>query len=75
MYWLEMCSLRESNPDLCTDLFAHGQWTAQRQGSHPFSSIAGDLCIEQTVNRDTKTTGGLTGITLNRGTITYTTFY
>ena len=28
-----------------------------------------DMCIEQTANRDTKTRGGLTGITTNKGAV------
>lgn len=47
-------------------VFTTGHWTVKRS-THPFSAIAGDLTIEQTVNRDTKTAGGLRGITLNRG--------
>ena len=34
------------------------QWTVQRQGSHGFSSVACDMAIEQTLNRDSKTSGG-----------------
>ena len=44
-----------------------GQWTVQRQEQHSFASIACDQAIEQTVNCDTKTTGGLRGISLNQG--------
>ena len=44
----------------------NGRWTVQRQQQHSFASIACDQAIEQTVNRDTKTTGGLRGISLNR---------
>ena len=34
------------------------QWTVQRQGSHGFSSVACDMAIEQTLNKDSKTSGG-----------------
>ena len=43
-----------------------GQWTVQQQEQHSFASIACNQAIEQTVNRDTKTTGGLRGILLNQ---------
>ena len=34
------------------------QWTVQRQSNHGFSSVACDMAIEQTINRDSKTKGG-----------------
>ena len=49
------------------ELSETGSWTLQRGDDVAFSSIAADQGIEQTVNRDTKTAGGLTGITLNGG--------
>jgi hypothetical protein len=36
----------------------HDQWTVQRQQNHGFSSVACDMTIEQTLNRDSKTRGG-----------------
>ena len=42
------------------------KWTAQRQSEYGFSSIACDQTIEQTFHRESKTKGGVTGITLNR---------
>lgn len=41
-------------------------WTVQRQSEYGFSSVACDQTIEQTFNRESKTKGGVTGITLNR---------
>ena len=46
-----------------------GFLTLQRSHKFLFSSVAGDQAIEQTVNRDTKTLGGLKSITLNRGVV------
>lgn len=43
------------------------QWVVQRQSNNGFSSTACDLTIEQTLIRDSKTKGGMVGITLNRG--------
>ena len=34
------------------------QWTVQRQQNHGFASVACDMTIEQTLNRDSKTKGG-----------------
>ncbi|CAB4002634.1 Hypothetical predicted protein [Paramuricea clavata] len=45
------------------------QWTVQRQQKYGFSSIACDQTIEQTCNRDSKTKGGIVGLTQNRGAI------
>lgn len=33
-------------------------WTVQRQQNHGFSSVACDITIEQTLNRDSKSKGG-----------------
>ena len=41
----------------------------QRQSHHAFSGVACDQTIEQTVNRDAKTKGGLIGFTLNHGAV------
>ncbi|XP_028391978.1 uncharacterized protein LOC114516648 isoform X2 [Dendronephthya gigantea] len=66
-YWLEMTRLPDTHPAILGDL--RQQWTVQRQQNHGFSSIACDMTIEQTLNRDSKTTGGMVGITLNRGAV------
>ena len=44
-----------------------GCWTVQRQSETGFSSLAADQTIEVTINRESKTSGGIRGITLNRG--------
>jgi hypothetical protein len=41
----------------------------QRQSHHGFSAVACDQTIEQTVNRDAKTKGGLIGFSLNRAAV------
>ncbi len=46
-------------------------WTVQRQPASAFSSISCDQAIEQTCNRDSKTKGGLIGITMNKGTVNF----
>ena len=45
------------------------KWTVQRQQKYGFSSIASDQAIEQTCNRDSKTKGGIVGLTQNRAAI------
>lgn len=62
-----MMLLSKSHPSLYEENCKRGSWTVQRKDLEPFSSIAGDQAIEQTVNRDSKISGGLTGMTLNRG--------
>ena len=47
------------------------QWTVQRQQNHRISSIACDQTIEQTCNWDSKTKGGIVGLTQNRGAINW----
>ena len=57
-------------PVMC--VFEHlqrGEFVVQRQQTYGFSQIACDQTIEQTANRDSKTKGGLTGITLNKGAV------
>ncbi|XP_033106462.1 uncharacterized protein LOC117108533 [Anneissia japonica] len=68
-YWLEMVNLPNSHPECHKELSTTGQWTVQRQQRHPFASIACDQAIEQTCNRDSKTNGGITSYTLNRGAV------
>ena len=69
VYWLEMVELRTSHPWCCAQITEREEWTVQRQSKHGFASIACDLAIEQTCNRDSKVQDGLKGITGNRGAI------
>ena len=66
-YWLEMAGLEETHPWVHGQLMEKGSWTVQRSDSRAFSSIAADQAIEQTLNRDSKTSGGLIGPTLSVG--------
>ncbi|KAJ8021223.1 hypothetical protein HOLleu_38359 [Holothuria leucospilota] len=67
-YWLEMCSLQKDHPAIYAE-FRDGKFVAQRQRQHPFSQVACDQVIEQTVNRDSKTKGGLVGFSVNKGAV------
>lgn len=62
-----MTQLPSTHPEVYQMLCQKGSWTLQRCDRVPFSSVAADQAIEQTVNRDTKTAGGLKGVTLKRG--------
>lgn len=44
-------------------------FAVQRQSKYGFSAVSCDQTIEQTINRDSKTKGGLVGFTLNRSAV------
>lgn len=44
-------------------------FSVQRQSDHGFAAVACDQTIEQTVNRDSKTKGGIVGFSLNRSSV------
>ena len=54
IYWLEMCNLKNSHPDIYQEIKEGGKWTVQRT-SQPSVSLACDQAIEQTLNRESKT--------------------
>lgn len=64
VYLLEMLNLEKTHP-LVNKYLHNGEFVAQRQNVYGFSGIAMDQTIEQTANRDSKTKGGLTGISRN----------
>ncbi|XP_067931036.1 uncharacterized protein [Watersipora subatra] len=64
-----MIDLPETHPWVHTRLNHAGQFTVQRSAKIPFTSLAADHAIEQTVNRQSKTSGGVRGITLTRGAV------
>lgn len=69
-YWLEMSSLPHTHPWIHDQILAaRGCWTYQRQAETGFNGMAGDQAIETTVNKESKTSGGITGITVNRGAL------
>ena len=69
VYWLEMVNLPQTHEVSHRDLSIKGQWTVQRQDNNLFASIACDQAIEQTCNRDSKTKGGVIGMTQHRGAV------
>ena len=68
IYWFEMMQLETTHPEIYAS-FCEGEFVVQRHTDHPFSQLACDLVIEQTVNRESKTGGGLTGITQMKGAV------
>lgn len=62
---MEMKQLPDSHPWFHNQLMTSpGSWTTQHQDKAGFSSMASDQTIVTTVNRDSKTSGGIRGITL-----------
>src|SRR6218665_312522 len=67
-YIAEMESLPGTHQSI-NEAFQKGDFVVQRQDQYGFSLIACDQLIEQTLNKDSKTKGGLTGISLNKGAV------
>ena len=67
VYWCDMMSLKEEHPS-AYEAFQAGDFVVQRSGN-AFSQVAVDHTIEQTINRDTKSQGGIIGFSLNKGAV------
>lgn len=65
IYWCEMTNMHLTHPSVCCE-FSAGKFAVQQQTNYGFSKTACDQVIEQTINRDSKTKGSLTGITQKR---------
>lgn len=63
-YWCEMITHPYSNA-----LLEGGHFAAQRSKGSAFAQVAIDQTIEQTMNRDSKMSGGIVGISLNPGAV------
>ena len=68
VYILQMKCLPETHPDAYEEFLA-GNFAVQRKEGNAFSRIAHDQTIEVTINRDTKTSGGLIGKTLRHESV------
>ena len=66
VYITEMHQLEETHPDVVAE-FLDGKHTISRsaQESRYFFGVWSDLAIEQSINRDCRTLGGLTGLKTN----------
>ena len=67
VYWCDMMSLEDTHPST-HEAFKAGDFVVQRSSS-AFSQVAVDQTIEQTINRDTKSKGGIVGFSLNKGAV------
>lgn len=65
VYLSDMLSLKDAHPSV-NEAFKEGDLVDHCSGN-AFSQVAFDLTIEQTVNRDTKSKGGIVRFSLNRG--------
>ena len=61
VYWWQMVRLPQTHPAAYEQLMK-GEFCVQRSQSSSFAQVAVDHCIEQTMNRDSKTKGGIVGI-------------
>ena len=68
IYWCEMMSLPSTHPDAHHQMDG-GKFAVQRSATSAFSQVAIDQCIEQSLNRDTKTSGGIIGISQRAGAV------
>ena len=67
VYLTEMADIPNSHYQTSLDLPRN--WSVQRQTKYPFSQMACDQTIETTLNRDSKTSGGLVTKTRNSGAV------
>ena len=66
VYWCEMTTLPQTHPESNAPLL-DGHFTLQRSSKSAFAQVAVDQTTEQTLNCDSKTSGGILGISLNQG--------
>jgi len=64
----EMNELEHTYPDVY-EAFNAGNFSIQLSSGNTFGRIEPDKCIEMTINRDSKTSGGTTGFSLNPNAI------
>ena len=67
VYWLHMINLPKTHPE-AHEYLSNGGFCVQRS-SNKFSQSAVDQTIEQTLNRDTKTKGGIIGFSVNKSAV------
>ena len=68
VYLAHMILLPETHPEAHA-LLENGDFGVQRTTSHGFSQMPVDQTIEQTLNRSTKTKGGIVGFSLRKGAV------
>lgn len=68
-YIADMKALEQNHPDSYRHL-CQGGFVVRRSADHRFNCVATDQALEQTVNRDGKSKGGVIGLTLRKGALT-----
>ncbi|KAK3746863.1 hypothetical protein QZH41_000037 [Actinostola sp. cb2023] len=68
VYIMDMYQLEETDPDLHHE-FISGNHTVSRSSSQPFNQVWTDMALAQSINRDSKTKGGIIGITKRPGAL------
>ena len=68
VYLVHMLELPDKHPDAYS-MLSQGDFGVQRTTSHGFSQLPVDQTIEQTLNRNTKTKGGIIGFSLKKGAV------
>ena len=68
VYLAHMLLLQDTHPEAHA-LLTNGEFGVQRTTSHGFSQLPVDQTIEQTLNRSTKTKGGIVGFSLRKGAV------
>ena len=68
VYYAQMSHLQETSPVL-HDHSLNGGFSVQLRNEHPFARIAVDSTTDETVNKDTETTGGTRGFSLKSGAV------
>jgi len=67
-YYVQMSQLHIEHPEVYT-YFMNGGFSIQIGSKNPFGRIPVDQTIEETVNKDTQTPGGIKGFSLNPGAV------
>ena len=67
--YLEDMKKLPGNAPVVHDNFMAGRFVVKRS-SIPFSAVAADMCLEQTINRSSKTSGGIIGNTKRKEFVT-----
>ena len=68
VYWAEMVRLEKTHP-MAFQEFTNGNFGVQRNKDFGFTQLPVDQTIEQTINKNTKTKGGIIGFSLKKGAV------
>ena len=68
IYFAQMSRLELEHPDVFKE-FVRGSFSVQLSDTNTFSRIPVDQTIEETINKDTKTPGGIKGFSVNYGAV------